>query len=468
MGKEIRADYSQTYLLPPSLEDWIGVDHPARFIRDFVDSLNLGELGFELPVAEEGRPPYAVDLLLKVWLYGYLNKIRSSRSLERACREHMSLVWLTGNHGPDHNTLWRFWSGHEQALKQVFKQSVVVAYKSGMVGLVSQAVDGSKIAANVSPRGGWHQGELEKLLAEVERSLAAMTKAVESGERRESGSYSLPDELQDVRARRRMIEGALAELAEVERSHLHPVDKDARLMKDGNYDYNSQIVVDSKAGIIVAEAVVNEESDNHQLMPMVELAQENLGETASETLADAGYYSPEQLAEAEAVEVEVLVSIPRQRGRRWSKGEFISSNFTYNEERDVFICPLGKELVSQGTISRRRNKSRVYVYRCLHRDCPKRSECSHSRQGRSIERSEHHRAIKRQRLKQEQPEKKELLKRRKVIVEPVFAQIKEHQEFRRFTVRGLAKVRTQWSMICTAYNLKKLYRTWVSGILQFS
>jgi len=265
-----------------------------------------------------------------------------------------------------------------------------------------------------------------------------------------------------------MIKEALAELAAVERSHLHPVDKDARLMKNSTYDYNSQIVVDSRTGIIVAEDVVNEESDNHQLMPMVELAQENLGQTALETLADAGYYSPEQLAEAEAQEVEVLVSIPRQRGCRWSKGDFQSSNFTYNEERDVFICPLGKELRRQGSIRRRRKQSKVYVYRCPHRDCPKRSECSRSRQGRSIERSEHYRAIKHQRLKQAAPEKKTLLKRRKVIVEPVFAHIKEHQGFRRFTVRGLDKVKTQWSMICTAHNLGKLYRTWVSGILQFS
>ena len=121
MTREIRADYSQTFLLPPSLEDWVGSDHPARFIRDFVESLDFEVLGFRVLSSETGRPRYSSPLLLSVWLFGYLQKIRSSRGLERACRDNVSLLWLTGMHSPDHNTLWRFYSANKKALRSVFR-----------------------------------------------------------------------------------------------------------------------------------------------------------------------------------------------------------------------------------------------------------------------------------------------------------------------------------------------------------
>ena len=162
MAKEIDADYSQQFLLPPSLEDWVAPDHPARFIRMFVDSLNLRELGFKERESEEGRPNYSNALLLKIWLYGYFYRHKSSRELEQACRKEMPLIWLSGMNYPDHNTLWRFFRHNRLSIKNVFKQTVQLAVKNDMVGLALQAVDGTKVLADASKHRSFHKGDIKK------------------------------------------------------------------------------------------------------------------------------------------------------------------------------------------------------------------------------------------------------------------------------------------------------------------
>src|SRR5262245_4209696 len=171
MAQLIAPDYGQQFLFPPALEDWIPADHPARFLREFVDQLDLPALGLAMPVAVEGRPPYAPSLLLKIWLYGYFQRVRSTRKLEAACSEHLSLLWLTGLLAPDHNSLWRFWRENKKALRAVFKQTVRVALHSGAVGLALQALDGTKIEAAASGYTGWSHEHMEKLLATVDAAL---------------------------------------------------------------------------------------------------------------------------------------------------------------------------------------------------------------------------------------------------------------------------------------------------------
>ena len=157
MAQPIAPDYGQQFLLPPSLEDWVPKDHPVRFIREFVDQQDLAKLGFAMPISNEGRPPYAPSLLLKIWLYGYHHRLRSTRKLEAACRDQVSLLWLAGTIAPDHNSLWRFWRDNKAALRGLFKQSVQLAVKSGLVGLVLQALDGTKIQALASPQSAWNK-----------------------------------------------------------------------------------------------------------------------------------------------------------------------------------------------------------------------------------------------------------------------------------------------------------------------
>ncbi len=468
MSQEIRANYEQVDLLPQSLEDWVARDHPARFIREFVDALDLVELGFRERKSEEGRPPYANDLLLKVWLYGYLGRIRATRELERACREHLSLLWLTGRHAPDHNTLWRFWAANRRALRAVFRAGVGVAAEQGLVGLICHAVDGTKIRAVGSRRTVEHRKDLEKLLARVEASIAEMEAAVEAGEKTAEGEYRLPESLQEAEKLRQAIRASLGKMQEAQRDHLHPQEPEARLMPcEGRKDpaYNAQAVADAQAGIIVAQAAVNAESDHQQLVPMLEEVRANVGVVAQETLGDGGYATAEQLGEAQARGYEVLVAPGSETGGE-KRGEYDASQFEYDSARDEVICPQGQRLKFEGMKNKGRQRPVARSYHCEHyAQCPVRALCSRRRDGRRIELSPQRAAVMRQREKRRDPAKQALLRQRKAIIEPVFATIKQAMGFRRWTVRGLENVRTQWALLCAAFNLKKMHKDWAAGQL---
>jgi transposase len=468
MSQEIRANYEQMDLLPQCLEDWVPKDHPARFIREFVEALDLPELGFVERESEEGRPPYANDLMLKVWLYGYLARIRATREVERACREHLSLLWLTGRHAPDHNTLWRFWRENRQALREVFRAGVQVAAAQGLIGMICHAVDGTKIRAVASRRTVEHRKDLEKLLARVEASIAEMEAAVEAAEQQEAGEYRLPEHLQEAAQLRAAIRESLGKMQAAERDHLHPQEPEARLMPcEGRLDpaYNAQAVADAQAGLVVAATVVNAEADNDQLVPMLEEVEANLGEVAKETVADGGYASAAQWAEAEARGHAVLVAPGVETGGP-KRGAYDCTKFEYDGERDEVICPQGERLKFEGVKKKGPERPAVRSYRCrAYAECPVRALCSRRKDGRRIELSPQRAAVLHQRAKRRDPIKQALLRQRKVIVEPVFATIKQALGFRRWTVRGLENVRTQWALLCTAFNLKKLYQHWAAGQL---
>ena len=465
MKREIRADYDQMLMFPPSVEDWVGEDHLARFIRDFVESLELRELGFAVPTSEVGGSFYAPDLLLKAWLYGYMHGIRSTRKLERACREHMGLIWLTGRNAPDHNSLWRFLDANRKAISELFKQSVKVAVKCEMVGMAVHAIDGTKIRSNSSWNKMVNAEALEQMQEKLDRSVADFMTELERQEQEEIGEYKLPSAMHGTLRRKEKIKKALRELEESELNLVHHCEPEARLMKNRrNVDlsYNAQAVADRDSGIIVAAEVVNEGSDNGQLVPMLDLVKENLGAVAAENLADGGYFSGSQVGLAEEREYEVLVSPPSSETAPSQSSKthvYHTKEFAFDEARDCCICPHGEELPYLTTKVRGKNKNGFRVYRCRkHRSCPYRSECTTSKQGREVEISVNYRAIERQRAKREDPANKRLLLRRKAIIEPVFAWIKRHMGFTRWTVCGLERVRTQWSLICATINLSKIFK----------
>jgi len=470
MSHEIRADYNQMLMFPPSLEDLLEKDHPARFIREFVDALDLEELGFQMRKGEEGRPNYAADLLLKVWLYGYLERIRSSRKLERACRQHVALMWLTGMNSPDHNSLWRFWNNNRKALKEVFRQTVQVAMGANLVDMVLNAVDGTKITARASTRKAWIRKRLEKKLARLDKSLDQAMAEVEKAEEEESGEYRLPEELAEQEKLRETIREKLARLKDEEREHMHPGEPDAQMMKNHEgtrLGYNAQAVVDSKAGVIVATEVTTDQNDERQLVPMLEKVQEEMGRVAEETVADGGYCSGEQLDSAERAKLPVLVNLEGARKAEEASGRYHSSKFVYDPESDCLICPMGEKLEYERTCKRKDRSFETRVYRCKSfENCPGRWDCSKDKKGRCVERSPYTDAVLRQKEKQKDKAKADLLRQRMFIAEPAFARVKHLLEFRRWTMAGLEKVKSQWAFVCALVNLSRIYPHWKEGKLQ--
>jgi transposase len=472
MSYEKQANYDEQWLFPPSLEELLPKDHPARMVREFVDAQDVEALGFKMRTAEEGRPNYSSNLLLKVWLYGYVSKVRHTRGLERACMEQMGMLWLTGMHHPDHTTLWRFWRDNRRAIRKVFKQLLQVATSFNLVGMVLHAVDGTKILSQASEQKAWHRTSLEKKLKILDKAIDEIMKQTEQAYSEPSGECRLPAELQERQQLREKIQGQLKQLNEQGRDHLQAQDEDARVMKcrsQKRFAYNAQAVVDQHSKLIVAADVVSAESDNYQLVPMIEQVEENLGRAAEETVADAGYFATTELAAAEDKKYSVIVNLPESVLGK--EGEpYHASRFVYGAEKDQCICPRGQALPFDSI--KPRDKARPYevrVYRCQsYADCPVRWQCSMSQTGRTVQIHPNHDALVRQREKLRDEAMRAKLKQRGSTVEPVFGWTKDVLNFRRWTYRGREKVKTQWLLLCTAMNLLRLHKDWVAGRIVFA
>jgi transposase len=473
MTKKIKPNYQEIFLFPPAVEDWVGADHPARFVREVVEALPWEEGEEESGWEGQGRPHYSDELLLKGWVYGYMAGIRSSRKLERACRENVALIWLLGRQEPDHNTLWRFWREKQGVIRGVFRQLVGIAVQAGIVGVVLQAVDGTKIGSRASNRSGeaLHRGQLQKQLERVEGWIDEIEQAIESEAGEDSDSGRLPEELTDQQQLRARIQEALRVLNEAGRDHLNRQEPEARMMPcegDKRLAYNAQTVVDEQSGMLVAEAVVTEETDAHQLTPMLQQTENNVGRTADDTLTDKGYRTDEAIGQAHQNQHSVLVPLYTSEQPE-TAGPYHKCQFHYDRQRDVCLCPQGRELTFEGLQKQRRQKWKERIYRCHHAaECEVAGECTSSPKGRQVAIGPHHEAVVQQRQRQADPANRQKLRQRLSLVEPVFGQIKHNLGFRRWSMGDLSGVRTQWSLLCTAYNLNKLLPYWHAGRLQFA
>ena len=472
MSVSRNANRSQSFLLPPSLDELVRPDDPARFLDELLSSMDLRARGFvDPPRHAPGQPAWSVELLLRIWVYGYFRKIRSLRQLERACAERIPLMWLTGMLCPDHNALHRFFKAHRAQLRSLARDVTRLAAHAGLVDMVLHALDGTKLRAVCSMDSALHRKRLLALLdqhgdaavEEVFTQLEALYKAEHrTGE-------TLPKDLAQPAARKQVIETALAELAAHDTQHLHPREPEARVMKGRlearlQLDYNAQVVTDGE--FVVAEDVSADETDHGQLTPMLDQALEVLGERPEATAVDAGYVSGRELALAETHHHELIVPpgsveppVPP------ADKPFDKAHFRYDADRDEYVCPLGTVLPLWRLTRSRKDEPEMKVYRCLNTACPERSRCTRdARLGRTVRHPIDRDALDRQASRQPPgSERRAAYSERKVLVERVFGLLKWNDGFRRFTVWGLESVRAQWSLVCTAFNLRALHRRWVRG-----
>ncbi len=463
----------QDWLFPPSLEELIGPDHPARFVGAFVQAFSeadWAELGIQRGGEVMGAPSYHPEALLCVWLYGFMMGVRSSRKLEAACRDQLPFLWLTGWQQPDHNTLWRFYQANRRAMRKLFKRTVRTAVSVGLVDLAVQAVDGTKIGANATKSRSFDASGLRRLLERTEKAIAELEAQNKDGA--EAAPARLPAQLAKKEELRRQVQAALKQVEAQEGARdTNLTDGQARLMKGRQgivAGYNAQAVASPLAAeeaggpgmLITGAEVVNDADDHAQAMPMLREAEETTGQRAEVSLLDGGYHSGQTLAACEQEGRKVLM--PEAQVRELEK-PYHKDHFVHNADRDSYTCPRGQELRFAG-IKRRQGREERQVYRAsatVCQVCPAFGECTKDkRQGRAIEVGPHEEELRRHRALMATEEAKAVYRRRQGLIEPSFGILKEQQAARRFLLRGLEKVRAEWALLVAAFNLRSLYRVW--------
>ena len=357
----------QAWLLPPSLDELLPLDHPARFVAELVDALDRDdwkELGVEIEGDPLGAPAYHPRALLSVWLYGFVAGIRSSRKLEAACRDQIPYLWLTGWQHPDHNTLWRFYKDHRQTTRGLLKRTVRTAVALELVDLAVQAVDGTKVAASASSGRSYDAEGLAKLLERLDRDIAELEDRNE-GET-DGAPVHLPEELADKRTLPDQVRRAMNELEDLKgRKSINLTDRDARFMKmrQGFLPaYNAQAMVspvrtgqETSGMLVTAVELVDEPADYARLIPMLQRAEETTGVKTPLTLADAGYHSAAALQEC--ADRGQQVAMPESPRGMALDHPYHKDRFTYDEDSDTYRCPQGQVLsLIRGRFARKTNK----------------------------------------------------------------------------------------------------------------
>ncbi len=465
-------DRNQATLFPERLEDWVGEDNPVRAIDAFVAALDLDALGFaRVAPAATGRPAYHPDVQLKLYLYGYLNRVQSSRRLEREAGGNVEVMWLCGRLVPDHKTIADFRKDNGPALRKVCSQFVALCRQVGLFAEASVAIDGSKFKAVNNRDRNFTAAKMARRMAQIEESVARYLHQLDSADRQApSLARETKTEHLKVKIAKLKAEMARLETLEVERrtapdQQISLTDPDARSMAtsgrgSGIVGYNVQISVDSKHHLIPAHEVINDGSDRAQLSAMSERTRAAMGTDELDVVADRGYFDSEEILACEEAGITVTLPKPQTSGNR-KKGRFVKADFVYVADDDVYLCPAGERLSYRYTSQENGLNLRRYWASVCQR-CVLKDKCTSGKE-RRITRWEHEHVLEavEQRL-DEHPEK---MRVRRQTVEHPFATIKAWMGATHFQTRTLKRVRTEMALHVLAYNFKRVINIMGVGAL---
>jgi transposase len=468
----------QARLLPPRIEDYVDPDNPVRAIESFVCALDLAKLGFchaRRGEKEEGQPPYDPADLLKLYLYGYINQVRSSRRLEREACRNLELIWLLKNLRPGYRTIANFRKENWKALKAANCNFVLLMRQLGLVGGTVVAIDGSFFHGDASKASIFTRKRLAEQIARLDQEIEAYGKSLEDNDTSEAkkdradgpgrggggGGSDIGARMAALMIKRSRAQADLDRLEENGETQLSLTDPDARLLvKNGQgiAGYNVQVAVDDKHKLIVASDVVNDSSDVGQLHAVAKAAKEALGVETLHALADEGYYSSLELKACEDDGITAYVPVPEGNGRIEKQGRYGRKAFSYDSNADVYRCPAGRHLHPmkgswQNTSGRIEIRYAARKANC--EACKVREFClSPKASRRIISRWEHEDVLERHRARMQAAGG--LMRRRSGIVEHPFGTIKCRAGYRHFLLRGFNKVRSEWSLMALCYNFTRV------------
>ena len=460
MNHRVGLERNQTLLFPERLEDYVSPENPVRFLDALVAKLDLAKLGFtKAQCADTGRPPYDPAILLKLYLYGYLHRVRSSRALEAECHRNVELIWLTGKLAPDFKTIADFRKDNLKALKAVHRQFIVLCRQLDLFGGQLLAIDGSKFRAVNSRDNNFSAAKLKELIAHTDARLAEYLKTLDEADAAEPAAASLnqaalQQKIAALQDKRDWHEELLAQLDE-EQKQISVTDPDTRRMHTGNGNvvgYNAQLAVDAKHKLIAAADVTNDVTDYRQLADVALEAKANLEFKQTEVVADKGYYNASEVSRC--VEQHITPHIPKaDTSANTQQGLYGKRCFRFDAQKNVYVCPGNQELTYRSSTFELGRDIHYYRASACNR-CALKPQCTRNKGNRRITRedNEHLMEAMAQRLKRE-PEK---FKLRKSLAEHPFGTIKRWMGYTHFTLKGLEKVRTEWSLITLAYNFKRV------------
>mgnify|MGYP001811646659 FL=1 len=453
----------QATLLPEYLEDFVDDDNPVRVIDAYVESLDLGSLGFTgVDPRSTGRPSYHPAIHLKLFIYGYLNAIQSSRRLEREARRNVEVMWLLGRLVPDHKTIAEFRRVNGPAIRKVCAQFVELCRRIGLLTEASVAIDGSKFKAVNNRDRNFTQNKMKRRMMQIVDSVARYIHQLESADRQEKTqaiamrTKRLKEKIAKLKDEMDRLEGVNERRQTEPDKQISLTDPDARSMAtsgrgSGVVGYNVQAAVETKHHLIIAHDVVQTGNDTGQLAVMSKATKQVLGVDKLDVVADRGYFSSEEILECANADVTVTLPKPQTSNNR-RKGLFVKADFRYVADEDHYICPAGEELLF---ISHKRdggmNFRRYTTRQC--RECQLKKHCTNAAQ-RVVLRWEHEHVLEDvQRRLDENPK---AMRTRRETVEHPFGTIKSRMGATHFLMKRLHNVKTEMSLAVLAYNLTRV------------